>query len=234
MYDGGPYVESNVRWWVWRILGAVALGLFILLALFVWYPHWRDRRFNELLREAEGQFQGGNAEVALLRYERMERDYPGTWVSERAIGEARRLRGYIGQAADLKKKADEAYKTTEFEEALRLYRKLAEEFPRSVKARLAQAEAPGCLARACEKLRDQAKAALTARRFDTARACADRIAQLDAKFADLPALRESIGVEEARYTGPMERAQAAEKAGRWPEARAAYEAALLVDRKSVV
>ena len=223
-----PYVSSDARWWLWRITAVVAVALFLALAIFVWFPHWRDARFTEALREADSQFQSGHAEAALSAYERLERDHPGTWVSERALNEARRLRNYIGQAADLKNKADEADQATNFEEALRLYRKTSAEFPRSLKARMAQSEMDGCLARACEKLRDQARAALTARQFDAASGLCERIAALDPKFVSLEPLRSAISAEQGRYRESFDGAQAAEKAGRWPEARAAYEETLKI------
>lgn len=219
---------SDARWWMWRIIAAVAGAIFLALLVFVAYPHWRDSRLTALLADAEGQFQGGHAESALSLYEQIQRDYPGTWASERALNEARRLRNYIGQAEDLKRKADQAYKMTEFEEALRLYRKVAEEFPRSSRARMAQAEIDTTLARSCEKLRDEAWAALADRRFSAASTICDRIAALNPKFEFLDPLRQKIAQEQTRHREALDRAKAAEKAGNWPDARAAYEAALKV------
>ena len=59
---------SPARWWAWRIIAASAGALFVALAVFVWYPHWRDARLQRTLTEADNLFQTGRAEAALSHY----------------------------------------------------------------------------------------------------------------------------------------------------------------------
>jgi len=225
-FDTG--IPSWQRRWRGRLIALGVLTVLGLLAAFVIYPAYRRAHVRNLLTEARGLWESGDAEGAIEVYGRLTKKYPGTPEAAAAAEERRRLEAYVSQATGLKAKADEAFKQARFVEALKLYQEAAERFPNSRVGAMARQSIPGCRTLACEKFTEQARRAAESQRWDVVKECCLTILSID---PDYPQAAERLALAEKHleeFGRIMQRAREREEAEDWPAARREYERALEV------
>lgn len=216
--------RRRIRTVTFLILGlaAIAVGAFVIPR------HYRETRSYRELAMADERARRGPVEAAIEEYERLATLYPGTPVADRALKEREHLNEYLRGAIDLKHRAEEAFKAERYEEALRHYRKIAEEYPLSLRAAMAQAEAPGCIALACRQVDGLARKAFDAGRWAEARELFARLIALDPKYAGADEGLQAANGKLQAFQSALDEGAKAEAAREWWRARRAYEQALAV------
>jgi len=209
-----------------RVVVFVALVLCTLLAFFSIRPYMRDSRLRERLLNANRLYRDGKAETAIEQYRLIETEHPSSDIAREAAMRRRDIEPYVEAARAMKLDADAAFRRQEFEEALSIYKKAAEEFPLSLAGAAARASRLGCAKLACDRRDEKALAEEERKHWDEALIHYRRILEI---VPDYPYAAEGLKAAEekiAQFDETMKRAKATEQERRWSEAKSEYELAL--------
>lgn len=221
-------LPPDVRRRLWLVAAITMLVLGTPLGVFVGYPRYRDFQAGKRFANAKSLCLGGNAEAAVREYMQVMRDFPRSAVARDAEVEWKRLVEYVATAKEAEEAADAAFRNDDYEGALKLYRRVAEDFPLSIRGAAAGRSMPGCADFACKKLFGEAQAAEEEKRWDAAKDLYDRIIAIDATFRDAAARREHAKTRLAVVADLLKKAESLEKARQWKAARSVLEEALSV------